>query len=265
MMAASIPRRTYVMAPPVARSVVRAIDSIRETQGLGIAFIDDGQLCRLRPQGASEATVVIQVRRGRDGGPPPKEASTSPQSEWLGAGLNCGGAALAWIGTISAIGAIPVTGGLSGGAAVMLYGGAALSTAQCGVSVFRLRNLYSGHTNINEKLDASRTYRFSMLAADMISLQAGFKAASGAAAVSKEFSRYGEHLLSATHKTFNSAARKGLTANLGLQGAKRLPSTQINAHARRQLIELIGAAIGLVSSSESGVIHEIGIWVAAEV
>lgn len=57
----------------------------------------------------------------------------------------------------------------------MLYGGAALSTAQCGVSVFRLSNLYSGHTNINEKLDASRTYRFSMLAADMISIRAGSK------------------------------------------------------------------------------------------
>lgn len=46
-------------------ALLRTVDSVNETRGLGVALITGGQLTRLREQGWSDATVVFELRERR--------------------------------------------------------------------------------------------------------------------------------------------------------------------------------------------------------
>ena len=129
----------------LSRELVRTVDRQPETRGLGVVLIDGRQLCRLRPQGNSGATVVYELRArpsmamvGSRNTPttpshPLPAASvrthtTSVSAEWIGLGFNCGGAVLAWIGVVGTGALAPVTGGASAIGTVVMWGGAIAST-----------------------------------------------------------------------------------------------------------------------------------------
>ncbi len=102
------------------RALVGVVDSVSETRGIGVVLIEPGRLHRLRTPDPGEATVVFELRdrprgipfiqkgaasAGRPAAPvaayPARNAGTSPATEWINLGLNCGGAVLARRGAAS--------------------------------------------------------------------------------------------------------------------------------------------------------------------
>ena len=110
----------------------------------GIPFIQQGLTPARKPQATAPA--------------PARTAGSSPATEWMNLGLNCGGAVLAWIGVAGLSSLAPVTGGVSGAGAILMYGGAIASTSQCVVSVARTANVHRGRTDINQRMDDSKVY-----------------------------------------------------------------------------------------------------------
>lgn len=58
--------------------------------------------------------------------------------------------------------------------------------------------------------------------------------------------------------------RRRLTEALGLQGARRLPGTVINAVVRQRLLDATAGAVGMVSSASSGIFSDIAVWMTSE-
>jgi len=215
--------------------------------GQGVAHVPPAALTR-RP-GASVAK--------RDGG-------TSVANEWKGLGFNCGGAVLAWVGVAGAGAAAPVTGGLTFGPAVLLYAGAIASSAQCVVSIARVRNAQTGRQKTNEWLDQQGWYKWSMRGADGIGLVGAgvalreLKLADGALRAS------GTGWGSAVQRTTTAAQRRTAAGALGLE-VGTTGSRVLSQLARGKLLDGAAAALGIYSSADGGIIREVIVWVAKEV
>ena len=251
-------------------ALIRAVDSVNETHGLGIALIEDMRLTRIRHQGGSGATVVFELRERRaTPGPrhvpvvPNRSSDSSAASEWMGLGLNCGGAVLAWIGVVGTAALAPVTGGASGVATALLWGGALASTGQCMASSYRNANVYRGRQDINDALDHNSSYVWTMRAADGVGLL-------GAGGALKEVKAANAALHSAgvEWRTASGALsrplRRRLTTALELEGAKRVATHEINRFVRQKLLDATGGVIGLIGSSTSGIIKEVAVWITEE-
>lgn len=187
---ASAPPSTASDAINFRRSLIGVVDSVPELRGVGVVLIDTGTLHRLRPASPGEAMVVFERRlRSQDASfapvapvapltTPPRttaavrqrDAASSPATEWMNLGLNCGGAVLGWIGVVGMSSLAPVTGGVSGLGAVIMYGGAVAASGQCVVSVARTANIQRGRADINQRWDNNRIYFWTMLAADGVGL-----------------------------------------------------------------------------------------------
>lgn len=282
-------------APNIGSRLITLVDSVPETQGSGVVLIDFGRLNRLRPANMGAASVVFE-RRVRPPSIPfllarqpqlavqshhaepsrntskARNAHTSPATEWINLGFNCGGAVLAWVGVAGMSALAPVTGGVSGFGAVLLYGGAAASTGQCVVSAVRINNLQRGRASINDKWDDSPVFVYTMLAADGISLI-------GAGGALRELKMTNAALRDAgfslkragSDETISRPMRRRLTTALELQGAARVSGVEINRVVRRRLIDGAGGILGLFASGFSGVLKESGsrawdlvIWITDE-
>lgn len=190
-----------------------------------------------------------------------RSPSSSPATEWLNLGFNCGGAALAWVGVVGMSALTPVTGGASAFAAAFMYGGAIAATGQCAVSTFRTSNVYTGRSAINQRLDTNSTYIWTMRAADGIGLV-------GAGGALREV-KIAHTALSAKGFTWSQAARSGLsrparrqlTGALGLQGSRRVPGPTINRYVRQRLLDGVAGAIGLTASATGGVGKDMVVWI----
>lgn len=200
---------------------------------------------------------------------PVRSGGTSVLKEWASLGLNCGGAAIAWVGVAGAGAAAPVTGGLSGFAAVALYAGAAAASGQCAVSVFRVGNEHFGRHDINQKLDKSQYYRWSMLAADGIGMYGAYGAYKAAKATNTALraSSLGwteaAGLNQSARQGINYFRRRELTVAMGLQ-ATVVGTRVINRVVRQQLLDGAGAVIGMYSSYDGGVARELIVWITEE-
>lgn len=262
--------------------LIRVVDGVPETRGLGVVFMDFGRLHRLRRADAGEATVVFErrmkpfvippmLRKPEKGQTPrypspsrqaaakPRTSQSSPASEWINLGFNCGGAVLAWIGVVGMSSLAPVTGGLSLPGAALIYAGAAASTLQCSVSVVRTVNLHRGRADINNRWDKNSLYVSAMWAADGVSLI-------GAGGALKEL-RATKAVLASSGFTFKQAVgsqaisrpmRRKLTAGLALQGARRVPGAEINRVVKQRLLDGTAGVIGLFASGYSGLLNEGG-------
>lgn len=269
--------------------MIGVVDGIPELRGSGVVLIDFGRLQRLRRAEHDVATVVFERRRRpaavpflvatapapRASRPAPlaqRNANTSPATEWMNLGLNCGGAVLAWIGVVGMSSLAPVTGGVSGLGAALLYGGAAAATGQCVVSVARTANVQRGRPDINQAWDASPAYQYTMLAADGIGLI-------GAGGALKELKLTHAVLRDAGFsftrarrgETVSRPMRRRLTTMLDLQGGRRASATVINQVLKRRLLDGAGGVLGLFASGYSGILNEAGggawdllVWITEE-
>jgi hypothetical protein len=258
------PKKPPAHGVNIGRSLISVTDSVAETKGAGVVFIDSSKVSRLRNPGPSGITVVYEVRpRGKGGAPAAKRTQgTSPTAEWVNFGFNCGGAVLTWVGVAGLAGLTPVTGGVSGVGAAMLTAGALASTGQCAVSAYRIYNMQTGHQDVNDALDKNETYVWTMRGADAIGLiGAGgalkeLKIAHGALSA-KGFSTAAV----ASAKGLSRPARKQITAALGLQGGKRAAAPLITKFVRQRLLEGVGGVIGGVSSAVGGNIKEVSVYI----
>ena len=274
----------------MSQHLLRVIDRVPETRGLGVVLIDFGRMQRLRVPPPDTATVVFERRMRPVAVPPmlarpgtaavrraqapqrPRTANTSPATEWINLGLNCGGAALAWIGVAGLSSLAPATGGLSGWGAAMLYGGAVASTGQCVVSVARVANVQRGRTDVNGSWDSNRWYVRTMLAADVVGLVGAGGALKELKVTNGVQRQAGFSFTRSTHGgTSSRPTRRALTTALELQGGQRVPGVVINRVVRQRLLDGVGGVIGLFASSYSGALGEAGasfwdlvVWITEE-
>ena len=248
---------------------IRIVDSFPETQGLGVVSIEEATVTRIRGENGSGATVVFELRlptSARTGDPAPSHrgASTSPAMEWVSLGFNCGGAVLAWIGVAGASSLAPVTGGLSFGAAALLYGGAVATTGQCMVSGYRMANVMRDRTDLNDQLDNSKLYNFTMSAADGVGILGGLGAIKELKAVNAALEEGGVGWGLATSGKLSRPLRRRLTTALELQGGKRASAVVIDRLMRQRLLDAVAGAIGMVGSGVNGVIKDVVVWITSE-
>lgn len=272
---------------------MRVVDNVPETRGLGVVLIDFGRVYHLRRPDPGEATVVFERRlrpievplmlrrpepRPVARRPSPRPAAkprgsqSSPASEWMNLGFNCGGAVLAWVGVAGLSALAPVTGGLSGFGAAILYAGAAASTGQCVVSVVRTVNIHSGRGDINDRWSNNSTYATTMLAADGISLIGAGGALKQLRATNAALKSAGFSIgRAARNDNLSRPMRKQLTTMLDLRGARRVPGVEINRVVRQRLLDGTAGVIGLIASGYSGILNASGsgfwdivVWIAEE-
>lgn len=296
-------------------ALVKAVDAVEATRGLGVALRRHDRMEILRRSHGTGANIVFELRERyvdpaymqrldtgripfksagtRQAGwsvlkpargpfaarpaparaaPPaprplsrlPNRRSTSvPTKEWASLGLNCAGAAIAWIGVVGTGALAPVTGGTAGFAAVVLYAGAAAGSAQCMASVYRVGNAARGRSDINDTLDANRTYRWSMLSLDFVGLTGVKGAAQGAVKTVKAMRTTGVRVGDLAARSLTTAQRAEMAAGLGLNTVK-VGSRVINRAARQRLLDVAGAVLGVYSSYDGGVIHELVVWVVGD-
>jgi hypothetical protein len=246
--------------------LLSAIDSVTETRGLGVVLIKDGHVNRLRAQGASGASVVVEVRPRSSGASstPERKAHSSAATEWIGLGLNCGGSVLAWIGVVGTGALAPVTGGASAVGTAFLWGGALASTGQCAASVYRTYNVQNGRAAVNDELDQNQGYIWTMRAADAVSLVGAGGALKEVKAANAALEETGVGWKMGATSNLSRPLRRRLTIALELQGSKRVPSAVINAFVRQKLLDAIGGVVGLVSSSTSGLVNEVVVWITSD-
>ncbi len=256
-----------VLAPS---TLVNVVDGMPETAGLGVVLIQHGSATRVRDQGTSGATVIFEVREQSNASTPlpapapvARTSGTSPAMEWVSLGFNCGGAVLAWVGVAGLGSLAPVTGGLTGIPAAIVYGGALATSGQCLVSTYRVANVERGRTDLNKDLDANSAYIFTMTVADGVGLLGG-----GGALI--EIKRTNA-ILEETHVGWGMGlgklsrpVRRRLTAALELQGGKRAPGVTINRLLRQRLLDATAGVIGMVGSGTTGLLHSVVVWITSE-
>lgn len=267
------------------RNLVRAVDGVPQTRGLGVVLVDFGRLNHLRHPSPGDATVVFERRVRPVKTPPllakpaaaprraqPRTAQTSPATEWLNLGFNCGGAVLAFVG-IAGMGALaPVTGGLSLPGAALMYAGAAASTGQCVVSVIRTANAHRGRADINTRWDASPIYVNTMRVADGVSLIGAGGALKELRATNAVLHEAGFSLKRGLRsEAISRPMRKRLTTMMELKGGNRVAGAEINRMVRQRLLDGVGGAVGLFASGYSGLLKEGGtgfwdivVWITEE-
>lgn len=235
----------------------------------------------MRPQGNSGATVVYELRArpsmamvdSRNTPTTPSHPlpaasvrthTTSVSAEWIGLGFNCGGAVLAWIGVVGTGALAPVTGGASAIGTVVMWGGAIASTGQCAASVYRTANDYRDRQDINNSLNKSQVYQWTMRSADIIGLV-------GVGGSLKELKTTHAVLMEAnvdwkveSAGRFSRPMRRQLTTLLELQGGKRVAGAVIGQLLKKRLLDGAAGALGMVSSAASGMVHEIVVWITDE-
>ncbi len=262
--------------------LLKVTDSVPQTRRAGVVFIAGGRMQRLRAPGPNGISAVFELRSrpiasaawsraGPVGGPllrsqasaarEKRTVGTSPGKEWMSLGLNCGGAALAWIGVVGMGALAPVTGGASGFAAAFLYAGALASTGQCAVSTFRTANVYTGRGAINKKLDDDKVYVWTMRAADGIGLLGAAGALKELKVAHTALSSQGFTWSRAASSSLARPARRQLTTALGVQTAKRFPGPVINRYVRQRLLDGVGGVVGLTASASDGIIKDMVVWV----
>lgn len=152
---------------------------------------------------------------------PKRSGGTSVADEWRALGFNCGGAALSWIGVVGSGAAAPVTGGSTFGVALLLYAGAAASSVQCTASVYRMWNIHRQKKSINDNLDASPTYKWTMLGLDAIGLAGAGGALKDAYATQRAYSAARTTWGAALQRTTSPAQRRQVAGLVGLKAIYR--------------------------------------------
>ncbi|HTH97988.1 MAG TPA: hypothetical protein VL574_11265 [Stellaceae bacterium] len=262
--------------PQVARrdlsdtALIRAVDQIPETTGLGIVLIANGVARTIRPTPQGGETAIFEYRPSvlapRSDHAPMlvrRTGASDPWTEWSNFGLNCGGAALSWIGVIGAAAAAPATGGVSVAVSAAVWAGALASSASCGVSAYRIHDMVYNHSKNNKEMDQSNSYIYSMAGLDFVSIYGAKGAFKEIVETRNVLKRAGVSTQSVWEGKLYRPQRKALTQKFNLVGNKRVPAVLISRVVKVRLLNAIIEAVGLTASSYSGTINDLVVWIAA--
>lgn len=253
---------------PDANTLIRTVDSVSETRGMGVVLISHGQVCRFRDPHGDGSMVVFEYRDSPlanlpgplSGHGTPRNETTSPAIEWVSLGLNCGGAILAWVGVVGTGALVPVTGGLSVLGTASLWGGALATSAQCAASSYRTLNLVRGRADINDSLDGNEYYVHLMQGLDIVGIVTSVGAISEIKATATALEKSG---LSWGANSMSRQQRLVMTERLELHGRKRIAAVQINAFVKQRMLDALVASIGIAGSAVNGILKDIVIWVVS--
>ena len=157
----------------------------------------------------------------------------------------------------------PVTAGATVFGTTVLYAGAVAGTGQCLASVYRVGNAARGRSDINEALDRSDLYYWTMLAADGVGLAGVKGAATGVKATVAATRRAGVEIGDLAARALTAAQRAEMASVLGLNATK-VGSRVINRAVRQKLLDGAGAVLGMYSSYDGGIVRELIVWVVEE-
>jgi hypothetical protein len=246
----------------------QVVDGVPQTVGMGVVVVSDaGQQILRQPTGAAGAYVVFQFRAGLIPGPATNQTSEVHNSrfwsELWGAGISCGGAVVSGVGVVGAVALAPETGGMSLPTAILLWGGATASAAQCGVSFYRVTNVARGQDGINQAMDDSPTYKATMYVLDGVGLIGAGGAVKEIAATNDALKAAGASWDMAEAGALTRQQRLAFTGAMEVDGVKRLSNVAISRVAKQRLLDLTGAAFGMVGSAsvDGGIAHDVAIWV----
>ena len=158
----------------------------------------------------------------------------------------------------------PVTGGVSGFGAALLYGGAVAATGQCAVSAFRTSNIYTGHQNWNTSMDNNAAYIWTMRGADVVGLIGAGGALKELKVAHTALSAKGFGLAQAMQPVLSRPVRRRLPSALGLAGGRRAAAPTINRFVRQRLLDGVGGVVGLVGSASGGVTKDLVVWIIGD-
>ncbi|ONG59049.1 hypothetical protein BKE38_01020 [Pseudoroseomonas deserti] len=246
--------------------LVQAVDRHPELRGAAVVFCQAGGCEQLRAAAVyGPKRIVVFELNPAPPSPVPTAVPPARKSklgwELFQMGLNCGGTALAAVGTIFFSAAAAPTGGVAGVAAVASGAATVAGAAQCAASGYRVYNEVTDQGATNDNLDASPAYQNTMLALDVVGL-------AGAGAATRGASRFAGTLAKAgasrggviAGQTLSRPMRKAITAGLG--GSGRYTSIALSARARQELLAVIGAGLSLTGSATGGASRELVVYVA---
>lgn len=253
--------------PPSDINLLRGVDQVLETRGAGVVLLN-GLTRTLRITRPGKSTVVLEVRpspvaRTRKAAPLPRTKDSSPAQEWLGFGLNCSGATLAWVGVVGTAATAPVTGGQSLWGTAALWGGALAASGACGVSIFRVGSMIAGYESINQRLDRSGFYIWTMRGLDVVGLLGVHGAIKDIMETRDVLESSGLGWRRAMVGEVSRPQRREVTSGLGLTGAKRVKAPVIGTIVKQRLLAGIAAGVGLVESAGTGAVHDLVVWIVS--
>lgn len=239
-------------------ALIRAVDQIPETKGLGIVLVGNGVARTIRPTPIGGETVIFEYRPSAlaprsDHAPMPvrRTGASDPWTEWSNFGLNCGGAVLSWIGVIgaAAAAAAPATGGATVAVSAVVWAGALASSTSCSVSAYRIHDMVYNHSNNNRRLDKSNLYIYAMAGLDFVSIYGDKGAFKEIVETRNILKRTGVSAQSVWDSKLYRPQRKTLTQAFNLAGNKRVPAVLISRVVKVRLLNAIIEAAGLTASS----------------
>jgi len=247
------------------------VDAVPQTAGMGIVIFDGTTRQTLRrPTAGSTSYVVFQIGGGLisrpAAGPQQSQSNVRFWRELWGMGISCTGAVVSGVGVVGAVGLAPETGGMSLSAVVLLWGGATASAAQCGVGVYRMANVARGRDDINDAMDQSTAYKSTMYVLDGVGLVGAGGAFKEIAETNVALREAGASWDVAKAAQLSRQQRATFTGAIGVDTVKRLANPMISRVVKQRLLDLAGAALGMVGSStaDGGIINDIAVWIVTQ-
>lgn len=252
--------------PPSDSVLLHAVDRVPETRGMGVVIISRGTSRCVRKAKPGDSTIVFEYRRSPLIKPQladtkPRNNTISPVREWLSAGLNCGVAALAWIGVVGAGAAEPVTGGADTFATVFLWAGAMSASGQCSASVTRVTALETGHASLVKKMDKSPLYGKIMIGLDVVGIVSVGGAIKDIVKTRDALKAAGIEWDRAMAANISRQQRRTITELLALKGGKRVAAQSISLVVKKRLLDAVAAGLTISTSASIGSTHDLIIWI----
>ncbi len=250
--------------------------------GAGIGFVGDDACTVLRAPTHSSGLPTYVVLQ--DEVVPDPEIVPPPdiRLELTGVGLNCSGAVMAW-GALAGEGlAAPLSGGATLALALVTWGAAIATSAQCATSIIRATDIWVNDGQWTRWLDSNEYYETTSVWLDRISLLGAV--ASGSAAVRAamairratgrsrtvilkglsraERKRLSEELIRLEKPALSNGAMKDLIR--AGQFPKRLTSREVSKRLFIQLQDAVSASLAFTGSAVSGQLHTLYVHVVQD-
>jgi hypothetical protein len=236
----------YAKDPSVGRFVAQSIDRIRDFVGVGIVFRSStGVLRHVRlPARPGDLTVFVLFGTPPSNTPaaPPPGATDTLRHEAIVGGLGCTAAVIGWIGLVAGAFIAGPVGWVAIGLVVFDATASGAASVSCLESGVRVLNESRGKHTLNTKMDDNPAYYYSSRAQDAI----------GVASLPRTAVTSARALLESTSAAA-AAARSGAAV---ASGARIVREVLLSADVRTELLNAVGAGIGLAGSAVGGVVRE---------
>lgn len=236
----------YARSDRVGRLVAQSIDKVRDFAGVGIVFRSStGVMRHVRlPARPGDLTVFVLFGAPPSGTPaaPPPGASNALRHEAIVGGLGCAAAVIGWVGLVAGAFVSGPVGWVALSLVVFDATASGAASVSCLESGVRVLNETRHRHDLNVGMDDNPAYYYSSRVQDGI----------GVASVPRTAATSARALLEAT--TLAAAGARGAGVVAG--GARIVREVLLSGEVRTELLNAVGAGIGLAGSAVGGVVRE---------